>query len=346
MSQQDRPQAEGGSSGHLPYVHGSGATEQRRLERRTAAAAAAFFLPHLRPGMRLLDCGCGVGSITLGLAAAVAPAAVVGIDLQPAQIERARALAAERRRPERPLRGRVGLRAAAAGRLGRGRLRPHAAVAPAGAGAGAAGDAPRAHARGRGGHRRRRSWARSSAIPSGRCITEMYRLFWKVIRAPRRRPLLRAPGARASSSKPASPARSPRPRSRRSGPSGTLEETREFAAWLVDQLRQPAFVALVTARGWADEAALDAMAAELLAWGERPDAYQRRWGSRRWAGWMADRRLTNEGPRVPVGRVRQTVRPRIPDRSPAGRLAAPRPGRSAGDACGARPAAGQGGRGA
>jgi ubiquinone/menaquinone biosynthesis C-methylase UbiE len=46
--------------------------------------------------MALLDCGCGVGSITLGLAAAVAPGEVVGVDLQPAQLERARALAAER----------------------------------------------------------------------------------------------------------------------------------------------------------------------------------------------------------------------------------------------------------
>jgi len=39
--------------------------------RRTAERNAAFFLPHLRPGMRLLDAGCGAGSITLGLAEAV-----------------------------------------------------------------------------------------------------------------------------------------------------------------------------------------------------------------------------------------------------------------------------------
>ena len=46
--------------------------------------------------MRLLDVGCGPGSITLGLAEAVAPGEVVGVDLQPAQVEQARALAAER----------------------------------------------------------------------------------------------------------------------------------------------------------------------------------------------------------------------------------------------------------
>jgi cyclopropane fatty-acyl-phospholipid synthase-like methyltransferase len=40
---------------------------------RTAQSHAAFLLPHLRPGMDLLDLGCGPGSITLGLAAAVAP---------------------------------------------------------------------------------------------------------------------------------------------------------------------------------------------------------------------------------------------------------------------------------
>jgi SAM-dependent methyltransferase len=40
--------------------------------------------------MRLLDCGCGPGSITADLAAIVAPGEVVGIDLDPAQLDLAR----------------------------------------------------------------------------------------------------------------------------------------------------------------------------------------------------------------------------------------------------------------
>ena len=63
---------------------------------RTASREAAFFLPYLRSGMQVLDVGCGPGSITLGLAEAVAPGSVVGIDFQPAQIKQARASAAER----------------------------------------------------------------------------------------------------------------------------------------------------------------------------------------------------------------------------------------------------------
>jgi SAM-dependent methyltransferase len=63
---------------------------------RTADQQAAFVLPYLRPGMNLLDVGCGPGTITLGLARAVAPGHVTGIDHDAAHIETARALAAER----------------------------------------------------------------------------------------------------------------------------------------------------------------------------------------------------------------------------------------------------------
>lgn len=78
------------------YTPGYSGSEQRRLAARTAAEEGAFFLGQLRSGMRVLDAGCGPGSITLGLAEAVAPAPVVGVDIEPRQVEAARALAAER----------------------------------------------------------------------------------------------------------------------------------------------------------------------------------------------------------------------------------------------------------
>lgn len=68
---------------------------QRRMVRRSAEKQPAFLLPHLRPGMSLLDCGCGPGSITIGLARVVAPGAVVGVDIDPGEVERSRQLAAE-----------------------------------------------------------------------------------------------------------------------------------------------------------------------------------------------------------------------------------------------------------
>ncbi len=62
---------------------------------RSASKQAAFFLPHLHSGMTLLDCGSGPGSITVGLAKAVAPGQTVGIDDDAFQVERAQIYAHE-----------------------------------------------------------------------------------------------------------------------------------------------------------------------------------------------------------------------------------------------------------
>ena len=63
---------------------------------RTLTKEGAFFRPHLHPGMRVLDVGCGPGSMTLGLAEAVAPGEAVGVDFQPSQVAQAQALSASR----------------------------------------------------------------------------------------------------------------------------------------------------------------------------------------------------------------------------------------------------------
>ena len=67
------------------------------LRRYTAAANAAYLLPYLRPGLRVLDFGCGPGTISAGLANAVAPGELHGVDMEKSQTDLARAVAASQR---------------------------------------------------------------------------------------------------------------------------------------------------------------------------------------------------------------------------------------------------------
>jgi ubiquinone/menaquinone biosynthesis C-methylase UbiE len=64
------------------------------MSRRTFESHGQFFASHLCPGARVLDCGCGPGTITIGIASAVAPGLVVGVDFAESQIEKARSNAA------------------------------------------------------------------------------------------------------------------------------------------------------------------------------------------------------------------------------------------------------------
>jgi len=68
----------------------------RAVFARRTGEVAAFLAPHLRAGMRLLDCGCGPGSITVDLAHAVAPGEAIGIDFREDALAQGRALALER----------------------------------------------------------------------------------------------------------------------------------------------------------------------------------------------------------------------------------------------------------
>jgi SAM-dependent methyltransferase len=81
---------------HETYTHGHAPAVIRQHAQRTAEEAAAFLLPELQAGMRLLDVGCGPGSITRGLAERLAPGKVVGLDLSGETLDAARRDAAAR----------------------------------------------------------------------------------------------------------------------------------------------------------------------------------------------------------------------------------------------------------
>src|SRR5260370_34572084 len=71
------------------YTRGYCEPSLRLMLKRTAAKHTALFTPFLRRGMRVLDCGCGPGTISLDLANLVSPGRVVGIDLEPTQLRSA-----------------------------------------------------------------------------------------------------------------------------------------------------------------------------------------------------------------------------------------------------------------
>lgn len=80
---------------HEVYTHSHQPVVLAAHGSRTAEEAAAFLLNHLKPGMRVLDIGCGPGSITIGLARYVAPALVIGLDRAPEALDAAERLATD-----------------------------------------------------------------------------------------------------------------------------------------------------------------------------------------------------------------------------------------------------------
>jgi ubiquinone/menaquinone biosynthesis C-methylase UbiE/GNAT superfamily N-acetyltransferase len=62
------------------YTHGHHESVLRSHRWRTAENSAAYLLPHLRPGMRLLDVGCGPGTITMDLAEVLGDGRVTALE--------------------------------------------------------------------------------------------------------------------------------------------------------------------------------------------------------------------------------------------------------------------------
>ena len=73
------------------YTMGFSEEFMESLRRYTAHASAAYLLPLLRPGLRILDFGCGPGTISMGLARAVLPGELHGVDMEASQIDLAKA---------------------------------------------------------------------------------------------------------------------------------------------------------------------------------------------------------------------------------------------------------------
>jgi 2-polyprenyl-3-methyl-5-hydroxy-6-metoxy-1,4-benzoquinol methylase len=75
------------------YTHGHADSVLQSHRWRTVENSAGYLAPHLRPGLDVLDVGCGPGTITVDLARRVAPGTVLGIDVSADPLDEARALA-------------------------------------------------------------------------------------------------------------------------------------------------------------------------------------------------------------------------------------------------------------
>ncbi|MEU8029793.1 class I SAM-dependent methyltransferase [Streptomyces sp. NPDC049099] len=78
------------------YTHGHHESVLRSHTWRTAENSAAHLLGSLKPHMKILDIGCGPGTITADLAERVPEGHVTGVDHAPGILEQARATAAAR----------------------------------------------------------------------------------------------------------------------------------------------------------------------------------------------------------------------------------------------------------
>ena len=82
------------------YMHGHHQTVLDSHRWRTAANSAGYLLPHLQPGMSLLDLGAGAGTITADLADLLAPGTVTATEVDEQVVDVVRAALAGRENVE------------------------------------------------------------------------------------------------------------------------------------------------------------------------------------------------------------------------------------------------------
>ena len=250
------------------YTHGYSPQVAAYMGARTASRQATFMLPHLRVGMRLLDCGCGPGSITVDLAAAIAPGQAEGIDIEASQIAAARAHAIER-----------------------GLANVHFQVGtiyelpfPTGSFDAVYANTVIQHLRD---PLRALREMRRVLVPGG--IIGLRDDDWGTFLLEPSTPLLRlwpSLNVKVWAHNGGDPCLGRKHRRllkqagfvRTQGSSsaesyGSVEATSGITAVMVEHHRAPAFVQVVLEEGWADHSELEAMYSEVLSWGERDDAF-------------------------------------------------------------------------
>ena len=80
-------------SSQSEYTMGYSEDFLQLLRRRSLERDGSYITPYLKPGLSVLDFGCGPGSISVGLARAVEPGQLHGIDIEESQIAIAQAAA-------------------------------------------------------------------------------------------------------------------------------------------------------------------------------------------------------------------------------------------------------------
>jgi ubiquinone/menaquinone biosynthesis C-methylase UbiE len=78
------------------YTPGHSQNATAFMSKRSLTSHGEFFAPYFERNVSVLDCGCGPGSITIGIAERVSPGRVVGVDFAESQITEARAFTSTR----------------------------------------------------------------------------------------------------------------------------------------------------------------------------------------------------------------------------------------------------------